>query len=174
MVGLARALEAPAIFYCDLDHLMRWIEADPAELRLTLAAAPEADLLVVGRGAPSFAAEPRRLRETEAAVNHIYALMTGRHWDLMFAVRRLSRRAVEEVVQASRLDTLANDVEWPLLVERAGLTLAYAEANGLYYRTMDEYGAPADTHDGEPLECIRRLEFAAGHAAAFRPFLAGE
>lgn len=172
-VALALGLDADAIFHCDLDHLVRWAQADTGELRRIVTAEPHADLLVVGRSEKSFAAEPRRLRETEAIVNHVYGLMTGRQWDLMFAVRRLSRRAAEAIVQHSREDTLANDVEWPLLAERAGCSLGYAEADGLYYRTMEEFGAPADTHDGKPYEWVRRLEFAALNAAVFRAYLRG-
>jgi len=170
-VALALGFGADAVLYCDFDHMVRWIEADPAELRRTLTAVPDADMLVVGRTTRSFAEEPRRLQETEAVVNYVYRLMTGHAFDLMFAVRRLSGRAADLVVNESREDTLANDVEWPLLVERAGLSLGYAEADGLYYRTMEQFGEPADTHDGEPFEWVRRLEFAGLNAGVFRRFL---
>ncbi len=170
-VALALTCGAPNILYSDFDHLLRWAEADATELRATLAAAPEADLLVVGRSERAFAAEPERLRETERLVNQTYARLSGHDWDLMFAVRRLSRRAAEEIVRSSTVDTVANDVEWPLLAERAGLSLGYAEADGLFYRTMEDFGADADRRDGDALEWIRRIEFAALHVAAMRPFL---
>jgi hypothetical protein len=97
--------------------------------------------------------------------------MTGRDWDLMFALRRLSRRAALAIVRHSRIDTLANDVEWPLLAERAGLSLAYAEADGLFYRMMEEFDAAADSGDGDALQWIRRIEFAALHAEVLRAYL---
>ncbi|HEY4971559.1 MAG TPA: hypothetical protein VII35_16795, partial [Steroidobacteraceae bacterium] len=125
----------------------------------------------VGRSPRAFAAEPKRLQDTERLVNHAYALLTGRAWDLMFAIRRLSRKAAEAIVASSRVDTLANDVEWPLLAERAGFALAYAEADGLFYRTMEDFGAPADHGDDDPLQWIRRIEFAAQHVAVMRDYL---
>ncbi len=89
----------------------------------------------------------------------------------MFAIRRLSPEAVRLVTSDSQVDTLANDVEWPLLVRQAGLRLGYAESNVLFYRTIEAFGAEADVDDAEPLQWIRRLEFAALHATAMRPFL---
>jgi hypothetical protein len=119
-VKLALDCEAPHILYSDFDHVLRWAQTDARELRATLAVQPEADFLVVGRSERAFAAEPERLRETERLVNRAYALLSSHDWDLMFAVRRLSRRAAEEIVRHGVVDTVANDVEWPLLAERAG------------------------------------------------------
>lgn len=170
-VALALEQDARWILYSDFDHAIRWAETDAREMRTTLRASPDAGLLVIGRSERAFDSEPERLKQTERLVNHTYALLTGRQWDLLFAFRRFSRDAAAEIVRASKVDTLANDVEWPLLAERAGYALAYAEADGLYYRTMEDFDAPADTHDGEPLEWIRRIEFAALQASAMRPFL---
>ena len=170
-VRLALAAPALQILYSDFDHALRWIEGAPDELRATLVIQPEAALLVVGRSPRAFAAEPRRLQDTERVVNHIYALMTGRDWDLMAAIRRLSRPAAESIVAGSTVDTLANDVEWPLLAERQGLTLGYATSDAFHYRRMEEFGAPADTGDADPANWIKRLEYAAAHVAAMRPFL---
>jgi hypothetical protein len=154
--------------------MLRWIEGDRRDLRGILDHRPETDFLVVGRSPRALGAGPRRLQETERLVNHVHALLTGENWDLMFAVRRMSRQAAETVVAESRVDTLANDVEWPLLARRAGLQLGYAESDALYYRTIEEFGAPADTGDGDPLQWIRRLEFAALQATAMRDFLPAE
>jgi hypothetical protein len=170
-VRRALSFDVPAILYCDFDHLLRWAEANETELRTTLAVQPNADVLVVGRSSRAFAAEPMRLQQTEQLVNYAYKLLTGRAWDLMFAIRRLSRKAAEEIVRNSRIDTLANDVEWPLLAERAGFTLGYAQADGLFYRTMEDFGASADHGDDDPLQWIRRIEFAAQHMAVMRDYV---
>ena len=69
------------------------------------------------------------------------------------------------------IDSIANDVDWPLLAEQLGHRIGYAEAHGLYYRTIDEYGAAADSYDLEPLQWIRRIEIAAEMAKAMRPYL---
>lgn len=170
-VRLALDIPADAILYCDLDHLLRWAEHAPEELRATLSAQPDVDVLVIGRSPRIFAAEPARLRDTEKLVNHVYTLMTGRDWDLMFAARRLSRAAAQEIVRNACEDSIANDVEWPLLAEHAGFRLGYAAADGLFYRTMEEFGAPADSGDASALNWIRRLEIAARHATVMRRFL---
>ncbi|MNL21587.1 hypothetical protein D3C87_1428850 [compost metagenome] len=169
--AIALASDGRHVLYADFDHLLRWIEFGEDDLRRVLDADPEADMLVVGRSQEALAHEPRRLRESEALVNHTFWLVTGHYWDLMFAIRRLSPEAVRLVTSESRVDTLANDVEWPLLVRRAGLRLGYAESNVLFYRTIEAFGAEADADDAEPLQWIRRLEFAALHATAMRPFL---
>ena len=65
------------ILRIDPDHLLRWIEQDPEELDAVLEQIPGADCTVIGRGPDSFEGLPRRLRETEQIVNHIYALITG-------------------------------------------------------------------------------------------------
>ena len=170
-VRLALDFPAPWVLYCDFDHLMRWVEANPEELRATLATQPGAAFVVIGRSARAFAAEPKRLRETEELVNRIYGKMTGRDWDLMFAVRRMSRAAAGEIVRSAKEESVANDVEWPLLAERAGFSMGYVAANGLTYRTMEEFGAPADSGDASAENWIKRVELAALHVGAMRPFL---
>ena len=139
-VELALSLGGDQILYSDGDHLLRWIESRPDEVRAALDA-PVADLLVVGRSPGALAAAPQRLRDTEAVVNHIYRLMRpGRAWDLMFAVRRLTPEAAAVVVDSCREQTIASDVTWPLLVERHGLTVDYVAADGLSYRTIHDFG----------------------------------
>ncbi len=116
-------------------------------------------------------ASPRRLLETERVVNHIYELMTGRDWDLMFALRLMSAAAARVVVDSSTEDTIANDVEWPLLAERGGFSLAYFAAEGLSYRTTQEFDAAADSGDGDAALWITRAEIAAQHARTLGRFL---
>jgi hypothetical protein len=168
--AVALAAEARQAVYSDIDHLLRWLAADPASLRATLETGPELDMLVVGRSPEAFALSPRRLRDTETVVNHIHRLITGENWDLMFAMRRLSQRAVRLILENATEDTLANDVEWPLLARRHGLSLGYAASNHLTYRTTEEFGAEADTVDADPLAWIKRVNFAADHARVLRAY----
>jgi hypothetical protein len=170
-VRLALAAPSPQILYSDFDHALRWIAAAPDDLRAMLAAKPEAALLVIGRSPRAFAAEPRRLQDTERVVNHIYKLMTGQDWDLMAAIRRFSRTGAEIIVARSTVDTIANDVEWPLLAQREGLVTGYVQTDAFSYRMMEEFGAPADTGDGEAAKWIKRIEYAATQVAAMRPFI---
>lgn len=106
IIGLARrnavalALEGDAerVLYSDMDHVLRWIDADPEEMQAVLSAEPEAQLLIIGRTTEAMAAVPRRLRDTETPVNRAYELLTGRAADLLFAVRRMDRTTARDIV----------------------------------------------------------------------------
>ncbi len=169
-VALALKQGGETILHSDFDHIVRWISDRPRELTGILEGQKTIDFLVVGRTPRAFAAGPKRLRETEKLVNHIFCLITGHEWDLMFAVRRMSRRAAETIVAHSQAHDLANDVEWPLLAAAHGLSLGYADADGLVYRTMEDFDAGADTHDDNPLEWIRRVRIADEHAQTMKLF----
>ena len=170
-VGLALTCGTDRVLYSDLDHILRWIDVDSVEMAGVLASQPEAQLLIIGRTERAMAAVPKRLRDTETPVNRAYELLTGRPADLLFAVRRMDRATAGDIVAHSRIDSIANDVDWPLLAERLGHRVGYAEAHGLYYRTIDEYGATADSYDLDPLQWVRRLEIAGEMARAMRPYL---
>jgi hypothetical protein len=175
-VELALAAAAPGpgpdvVLYSDVDHVLRWIASRPDEIHAALAAASTTDLLVVGRTDAAMGRSPRRLRDTERVVNHIYELMTGRRSDLMFAVRGLSPAAARVVVDECTEDTIANDVEWPLAVEAAGLDLGWFAADGLTYRVRQDFDADADHRDHDPAEWIERIELAADHVRVLKAFL---
>ncbi len=163
-VALALEFGADHILYADPDHMLHWLRDDPDELRTALDTTPEAGLLIVGRSPRAFASWPERLQQTEAPINRAYELATGRSADLLAAVRRLSAAVARDIAAHATADTYANDVEWPLLAERLGHQVSYFSADGLKYRTIEQFGAPADTLDGEPLQWLRRIEMAAEQA----------
>lgn len=173
-VGLALDSFAGAqhIMYCDLDHLLRWIENDPGELAGVLRRAGTVECLVIGRGPKSWEALPRRLAETEAIVNEIYGLITGRRWDLMMAARLLSRGAAEIIRQHSKVDTVGNDVDWPLLCESRGLSLDHVEAEGLTYKTDADYARDLeDKLDGDPRAWSERMRYSWHMVEAMAPYI---
>lgn len=170
-VRLALELSGDRILYSDVDHILRWVRADADEMAACLAAQPDAQLLIIGRTEEAMMLIPQRLRETEVPVNKAYELMSGRRADLLFAIRRMDRNVAVDIVEHSHIDSIANDVEWPLLAERLGHRVGYSEAHGLSYRTIDEYGAAADSYDKDALQWIRRIEMAGEMARAMRPFL---
>jgi hypothetical protein len=170
-VRLALELSGDRILYSDVDHILRWLETDADEMAACLAAQQEAQLLIIGRTEEAMMLSPQRLRETEVPVNKAYELMSGRRADLLFAIRRMDRNVAADIVEHSHIDSIANDVEWPLLAERLGHRVGYSEAHGLSYRTIDEYGAAADSYDKDALQWIRRIEMAGEMARAMRPFL---
>lgn len=170
-VESALAFGTDYVLHADLDHMLRWLEADPVEVARTLRAEPDAGMLIVGRSERAFAGEPQRLQRTEGLVNHIYGLMAGREADLLTAIRRMDRATAADIVAHATAETIANDVEWPLLAEQMGHGVRYMAVDGLSYRTMEDYGAAADGHDADALQWIRRLEFAGEQARAMRRFL---
>jgi len=169
-VELAAALPPAVILYSDLDNVLRWIESDRGELEDCLSER-SGGFVVIGRTDRAMKACPRRLRDTEEIINHIYGLATGRRWDLMFAIRMMSPAAARVVVEECRENSIGNDVEWPLMVERAGLGIAYREADGLSYRIGRDFETAADVHDADPLLWIDRVEIANLHAQAMKRIL---
>lgn len=170
-VSMALELETDQVLYADPDHMLHWLRDNPAELRTVLAAQPDVDFLIVGRSPKAFAAWPARLQQTEAPINRAYELATGRRADLLVAVRRLSSSVARDIVASSVAESYANDVEWPLLAERLRYSVGYFAADRLKYRTIEEFGSPADSFDGDPLQWLRRIEMAAVQARVMRELL---
>jgi hypothetical protein len=163
---------AESFLSIDIDHLLRWYENDRAELEEALDRLRDADLTVIGRGPDSFASLPARLAATESIVNRIYRLLTGDDWDLLMAARGLSRSAAEVIVRYSTVDHIGNDLDWPLLCRARGLRLAHVVADGLTYKTNSDYATGAeDALDMDPGAWAVRIEIAALHVAAIRPYL---
>jgi hypothetical protein len=164
--------EAERVAYFDLDHALRWIENDPSEFDEALEQADGYDCFVIGRGARSFAALPRRLAATESVINHIYELISGQPWDLMMAARSFSRPAAQAVVDGCEVDTIGHDVAWPLFCGARGFSLGYLEAEGLTYLTNADYAADlADSKDGDPRAWATRIRLAAQHVDAMIPYM---
>lgn len=170
-VSLALDCGADQILYADPDHMLHWLGDDPDELATVLAIEPDTGFLIIGRSPQAFASWPERLQHTEAPINRAYELATGRPADLFAAVRRLSLAAARDIAAHARADSYANDVEWPLLAERLGHKVGYFPADGLKYRTIEEFGAPADTLDGDPGQWLRRIVMAAEQARVMRSML---
>lgn len=170
-VALALEGQPNRVLYSDLDHVIRWVETDPDELRAVVTRPDAEDVVIVGRPPASFARSPARLRETEAIVNRVYALATGRQADLMFAIRLLARQAAEAIIGNCTEATIANDVEWPMFAERNGFSVGYVAAEGLDYRTTDDFDVAEDNHDRNPEAWIHRVEIAARHLAVMSRFM---
>lgn len=176
-VALALDSGASQVAYSDLDHVLRWAVEDPQELASVMRPDCATDMMVVGRSEAAFAAEPQRLQATEGPVNHAASLALGGErtdghtWDFMIAVRLLSRACAALIVAESREESIASDVAWPMLAAARGMVVGYVAADGLAYRYRDDFGSQHDRRDGDALEWIRRLEIAAQHATALRPYL---
>jgi len=167
---------APSLLlYADPGQLLRWLERSPQDLDRLLRHIPRWDCLVIGRSPAAFAAAPAPRRDTEALVNHVCRLLTGRDWDLGLAARGLSRHAAHLIVERCDERTAGSNVTWPLLCEIHGLSLSYAEADEAAAGELDDFdhGGGGEQHalDDAPRAWMRRMQLAGQHLDALRPFL---
>lgn len=139
-VAQALSMGGAFILLCDGDRVLHWAERYPQELVAAVAALPEHDFTVLGRTERAFASHPRSQRDTEGIVNHVFASISGREWDVTAAARGLSRRAAEAIVNGSTDDTIGVDVSWPLyLQQKVGFSFGFLATEGLEFETADRY-----------------------------------
>ncbi|HEX5689826.1 MAG TPA: hypothetical protein VFX76_07485 [Roseiflexaceae bacterium] len=181
VVALALEWDAPCMLFCDFDRALHWAEYYPAELAQVAAAAEEHDFVVLGRTPRAFASHPRTQRDTEAIINHVYATVSGRTWDVTAAARLISRTAAAAILDGCPEHSVGTDVAWPLFVGRAhDLRIDYVETEGLEFETADRYAdeiAAAgglerwiDRLDADPSNWALRLELARLEVAAAKPY----
>jgi hypothetical protein len=147
-VQRALQLQAEHLLFCEFDRLLTWVERHPDELGRVAQAITARDCTVLGRTPAAFATHPQVQRETEALANDVFALVTGRRWDVTAAARGLSRRAAEAIV-ASHANDLGGDLgdlgygtdaAWPLLLVIAGgFDLGYLACDGLEFESADRF-----------------------------------
>lgn len=166
---LALRTGASHVLFSDLDHVLRWFERDPDDLRAALASLPEADFTIFGRPPAVFAQAPAPLRETEGLCNAFYERLTGRPWELFIALRGMSAATVELIVDGCDEATIATDVAWPLFVESRGCTLAYREVEVPYenHRWFTTGVSEADDMARDPAQWSMRFLFAKQMMDAF-------
>ena len=168
------ALEASSathVHLCDFDRVLHWAEFQSADLRAALNQIGRHDFTVLGRTPRAYASHPRVQRDTEALINHAFALAFGQLWDVGAASRGLSRRAAQALIAGCDDDTIGNDCSWPLFLARHdGLRLGYLETEGLEFETPDRYAAEIASAggldawiarmDASPAQWAHRLELA--------------
>lgn len=180
-VADARGSGASVVLNGDLDHVLRWMRADPAEPGDLVARVRSgaADCLVVGRPAAALERAPAPLRETERLVNLTYQRLTGGSGapcDLLSSVRVLSGAAADVIVEDGRVDTLGTDVEWPLLCRAAGgLVVEHVEAAHLSYEEGNALVPERADPDapGTAAAWLGRLRICGWMADAMTPYLSG-
>ena len=169
-LAFEEAPEASHVHLCDFDRVLHWAQFYPEELRAVLPFICAYDFTVLGRTPRAFASHPRVQRDTEAIINHVFGLASGRAWDVTAASRGVSRRAARVIADCAD-DTIGNDCSWPLCVMRhAKLSLGYRETNGLEFETLDRFvgiagaaGGPdawLERLDADPKQWAARLELA--------------
>lgn len=139
--------------HCDFDRVLHWSEQYRDELRQMVARVPDHDFTVFGRTPRAFASHPRIQRDTERIINHVFSLASGKEWDITAAARGISRRAAKAIRDGCHERSFGVDAAWPLFIqqlmkEQSELTMAYVEAEGLEFETVDRYMAEADALGG--------------------------
>ncbi len=178
------ALRSPCdfILYCDFDRALHWIEHYPQELADVAQRIGAHDFTVLGRTPRAFATHPRIQRDTEAIINHVFARVADRAWDVTAAARGLSRRGAEANVTGCLDDRISTDVTWPLFIrQRGGFSLGYVETEGLEFETPDRFPDEvaqaggvtqwSEQLDDDPQHWATRLELARIEVAAMIPFI---
>jgi hypothetical protein len=140
VLELALQLEGAAILFCDFDRALHWAEFHPTELARVAAAIGARDFTVLGRTARAFVTHPRIQRDTEAIINHVFATVSGRAWDVTAAARGIGRRAAAALLAGCPDQSIGTDVSWPLFLQRAGgFDVGYLATEGLEFETADRF-----------------------------------
>jgi hypothetical protein len=180
-----RALELPAehMLFCEFDRLLTWAERHPEELATVTHAITARDCTVLGRTAAAFATHPRVQRETEAIVNDVFALVSGRQWDITAAARGLSRRAAATIGSGYPRELgVGTDAAWPLLLlATGGFDTGYVACDGLEFESADRFAdqvaaaggveAWKTRLDGDPRRWADRVGLVRQQLAAMRSSL---
>ena len=149
-LALQHALDTPVQFihYADLDRLLRWVETRREEWRAVTASIAEYDCLIIGRDQQAYVTHPQALAQTEAVSNLVGSRLLGRSADFSAGSKGFSRRAVEFLIANTQPGRpFGVDVEWPILLRRAGFRIGTVSVSGLDWESADRYQPQAA--DGE-------------------------
>ena len=182
VLELALEHDAEFILFCDFDRALHWAEFHLAELERVAAAIAAHDFTVLGRTERAFGSHPRVQRDTEAIINHVYSVASGKHWDVTGAARGLSRRAATATLEGCPDRSIGTDVSWPLFLQRAGgFTLGYIETEGLEFETPDRFADQIEQAgglaewiaqiDANPKQWAFRLELARIEVESAVPYI---
>jgi hypothetical protein len=132
--------QATHIHYCDGDHVLSRMEGFLEDWTHSLQAIQETDCLIIGRSQAAFDSYPRALRETEQIINLVGSHLLGQLVDLGSGSRGFSRQAVEFLIHHASPEThgVATDLEWLVLLARAGFRITTYESEGAIYEIANE------------------------------------
>lgn len=161
----------PFILYLDGDVSLHWVERYPDELAQVKQAIQDWDFTILGRTRRAWEARPATMRQPEAIVNQVYALVSGQHWDAQAGARGLSRQAAQAILAGCPDEEISTDVTWPLFIQkRTELSLGYLAVDGPDYETAEKFRQAVQAAGGaaqwmaaleqDPHEWYRRMKLA--------------
>lgn len=141
--ALRQALEfecASYVHYCDGDHALARIEHNLQDWRASLDSLHHSDCLIIERSPHVLESYPQALQTTERIINLVGTYLLGQSVDLGSGSRGFSRRAVEYLMVHASPNThgVATDMEWPVLLSKAGFTIRIYESDGATYEIENE------------------------------------
>ena len=141
-VALQAAFDTGAdyIHYADLDRLIRWIETRSDEWQQTLKRLQQSDCLVIGRTEAAWATHPQVMIQVEKMINSTFSYLLGQDLDFGAGSKSFSHTAAGFILANSQpQNALGTDVEWPILLHRAGFKVDGVLVDGLDWEIPDQY-----------------------------------
>jgi hypothetical protein len=141
-VALQSAYETGAdhIHYADLDRLIRWVETRPDEWQHILERLQQSDCLVIGRTEAAWATHPQVMIQVEKVINSAFSYLLGQALDFGAGSKSFSRKAVGVILANTQpRNALGTDVEWPIVLHRAGFQVEGILVDGLDWEIPDQY-----------------------------------
>lgn len=137
--GLANSNDKQAIFYCDFDRMLTWIETEEFELKEIISQIDSellADYLVLGREKQAFESHPLSWQDSEKITNKVAALSFDLpNLDITSGAAILTKTSAQYINQSSNYPF--TDCEWPLIIkERQGI-IAERKVKGLAFRRIN-------------------------------------
>jgi hypothetical protein len=131
---------ADHIHYADLDRLIRWLETRPDEWQQTLKRLQQSDCLVIGRTEAAWATHPQVMIQVEKMINSTFSYLLGQDLDFGAGSKSFSHTAAGMILANSQpQNALGTDVEWPILLHRAGFKVEGVFVDGLDWEIPDQY-----------------------------------
>jgi hypothetical protein len=136
----AYEMGADHIHYADLDRLIRWVETLPDEWLQTLKRLQGSDCLVIGRTEAAWATHPQVMSQVEKLINLTFSYLLGQALDFGAGSKSFSHVAAGFILANSQpQNALGTDVEWPVLLHRAGFKVEGVLVDGLGWEIPDQY-----------------------------------
>jgi hypothetical protein len=128
------------IHYADLDRLIRWIETRPDEWQQILKRLQQSHCLVIGRTESAWATHPQVMIRVEKMINSTFSYLLGQNLDFGAGSKSFSHAAAGFILANSQpQNALGTDVEWPILLHRAGFKVEGVLVDGLDWEIPDQY-----------------------------------
>jgi hypothetical protein len=120
----------------DMDRLLHWAKAFPAELKKVAELIPQYSFLVLGRTIRAYDTHPLNQKDTECLPNKVVSLLCRKELDVTAGSRGVSSEAAEVIIKYSKGRYFDSDSEWPIIIQcKTNIEITYLEVEGLEWET---------------------------------------